>query len=400
VLDARADWPQWRGPHRDGVSCETGLCFNWTAEGPPVVWRQPIGRGFSSPVVAAGRLYTMDQEETGNGTEPAQSFECVVCLDAATGVELWRFRYPTRYDERFGPGPRSTPCVDGESVYAVGATGVLHCLDVATGRSVWLKDLLKEFAAPLPQYGVSFSPLVDGNLVFVMPGGPGGNAVAALDKQTGALVWKALDDQAGYSSPVMTTAGGVRQVLFLTNSRLASFAAEDGRLYWSHPWQATGGFNIASPLTIGDYVLACSGYGKGGALLEVTTEGSEAPKAARVYEHNRLRPYFASPVLYEGHVYGFDQMDLVCMAVRTGAIRWREKGIRTFRKGSILAADGHLIILGEAGTLTLVEATPLGYREKASCRVSQTRCWVMPALAGGRLYVRDDAQIICFDLRK
>ena len=398
---ARHDWPQWRGLNRDGVSLETGLLTEWPAAGPPVLWRKPLGRGFSSFAISGGRLFTMDQEEIVNPADPTASFdECVVCLDAVTGRELWRFRYPNRYDERFGPGPRSTPAVDGPFVYIVGPTGILHCLNVETGTKVWRRDLAVEFQGRPMQYGVSFSPLVEGNLVYTTPGGPAGNSVAAFDKTTGELVWKALDDPASYSSPVATTAAGVRQIIFLTNTALVSFSPDGSRQFWRYPWKAEGGFNIATPLVFGSYVFVSSGYGKGCALLEISAKPDGSPQVGRVYEHNRLRPFFASPVRRGDHIYGFDQMDLVCMNVRTGVIDWREKAIRTYKKGSLIAADGHLIIVGESGTLSLVEANSVGYVEKATCRISPTRCWTPPALADGRLYVRDDAQIICFDLRQ
>jgi outer membrane protein assembly factor BamB len=390
-------WPQWRGPFGDGVSHETGLLDEWPESGPPIVWRKPVGRGFSSFAINLGRLITMEEEAA---TDAGARFESIVCLDAGTGNELWRHRYLNHYDERFGPGPRSTPAIDGEFVYTVGPTGIMHCLRADNGAKVWRRDLLDEFHGRPMQYGVAFSPLVEGGLVFVAPGGPDGSSVAALDKTTGATVWKALDDPASYSSPIIVSAGGVRQVLFLTNLNLVSFAPEDGREHWRFPWKAEGGFNIATPFACGDYVFTASGYGKGCALLEVTGGPNGRPRAARVYEHNRLRPFFASPVRVGDFVYGFDQMDLVCLNVRTGAIVWREKTIRDFRKGSLLAAEGNLIVCGELGTLALVEATPAGYHEKSSCRLSPTRCWTAPALANGLLYVRNDAEIVCFDLRK
>ncbi len=401
TLVKNADWPQWRGPNRDGMSFETGLQLEWPADGPPLSWKKPIGRGFSSFAVSAGRLYTMDQEAVADPADNGNRFnECVVCIDADTGDELWRFRYPNRYDERFGPGPRSTPTVSGPFVYAVGPTGIFHCLNAITGEKIWRHDLIEEFAGRAMQYGVSFSPLVDGNLVYCTPGGSGGNSVAAFDKSTGALVWKALDDPASYSSPIAITAAGVRQILFLTNTELVSFAPDGSKLFWRYPWKAEGGFNIATPMSFGDYVLIASGYGKGCALLEVTRSSDGNFQVGAVYEHNRLRPYFASAVRFGEHIYGFDQTDLVCMNVRTGSITWREKGIRSFKKGSIIGVEGHLLLFGESGSLTLIEAAPTEYRERATCRVSQTRCWTPPALADGRLYIRDDAQIMCFDLRK
>lgn len=403
VKDSPGDWPQWRGPNRDSVSLENHLLTDWETAGPPILWTKPIGRGFSSFAIARGCLYTMDQEVVGGEAESsptAQFNECIVCLEAETGKERWRFRYPNRYDERFGPGPRSTPTIDGDFVYAVGPTGIFHCLRADTGAKVWCRDLMEEFQGRPMQYGVSFSPLVDGPYVFVQPGGPDGNSVAAFFKSTGELAWKALDDPASYSSPIVLTTNGTRQILFLTNLALVSFAPDGSRMYWRHPWKAEGGFNIASPLVLGNYVLLSSGYGKGCALLEISMDSSGSARIDRVYEHNRLRPYFAGPVRLGDHLYGFDQMDLVCMEIRTGAIVWREKCIRTYRKGSLIAAAGHLIIVGEAGSLSLVEATPEHYKEKATCRFSQTRCWTPPAIAAGLLYVRDDAQIICFDLRK
>jgi len=393
---ARTDWPQWRGPNRDGVSLESGLLDAWPDAGPPILWKKPIGRGFSSFAVADGRLFTMEQEEPDPAT--GEIFECIVCLDAQTGNDLWRFRYSSHFEERFGPGPRSTPAVDGGFVYAVGPTGIMHCLRTRSGEKVWRRDLLDDFHGRPMQYGVAFSPLVDGNHLYVAPGGPAGNSVSALDKSTGSLAWKAKDDPASYSSPIAATLAGSRQILFLTNTELVSFSP-DGVELWHYPWKIEDGFNIASPIAFGNYVFIASGYGKGCALLEVTAGPEGVPQAGRVYEHNRMRPYFASPVRLGDYMYGFDQTDLICMNVRTGAIAWREKGLREFRKGSLLAADGRLIILGESGKLSLVEAAPGGYREISTCRVSKTRCWTCPALADGRLFVRDDAEIVCFDLR-
>jgi outer membrane protein assembly factor BamB len=386
-----ADWPQWRGPSRDGLSPEAGLLTTWPAGGPRVVWKRPIGRGFSSVAVAGGRLYTMDEEA-------APRREAVVCLDAATGKEIWRFRYPNHYDERFGPGPRSTPAVDGNRVYAVGPTGIFHCLRADTGEKLWRHDLLQEFHGRPSQYGVSFSPLVEGDLVYTTPGGPDGNSVAAFNKYTGALAWKALDDPIGYSSPVAVSAAGARQILVFTNSALVSLSPKEGKLNWRYPWETDGGFNIATPLAFGNYVFISSAYGKGCALLEVTAQADGSLRAARVYEHNRMRNHFASSVRWGEHIYGFDRMDLVCMSVRTGDIVWRENGARSFRKGSLLIAAGHLIVLGEDGTLVLAEATPAGYVPRASFQVAPNKFWTVPALAGRKLYIRNESQIVCLDV--
>jgi outer membrane protein assembly factor BamB len=396
-----ADWPQWRGPNRDGVVSEARLPA-WPREGPRLLWKKPIGRGFSAVVAAAGRIYTMAEEADATNSSPTAEnpgCEVVLCWDAATGQEVWRFAYPSRFEERFGPGPRSTPAVDGHHVYTVGATGILHCLRADTGAMVWRHDLRVEYQAPAMQYGVAFSPLVEGDLVFTMPGGRAGNAVAAFDKHTGVLRWKALDNPVGYSSPVAATLAGVRQVLFLTNTELISLAPATGEVYWRYPWKTENGFNIATPVVIGDYVFVSSAYGKGCALLEIASGAGGTMQARLVYEHNRMRNYFATSVRCGEHLYGFDLTDLVCMDIRTGKCLWGEKSNRRFKKGSLLTVGGDLVILGEYGTLALAEATPTGYHERAAFQLSEHKCWTVPSVAHGRLYVRDEADLFCYDLR-
>jgi outer membrane protein assembly factor BamB len=394
------DWPQWRGPNRDGAAPAPAAWANGQPGQPRLVWTQAIGRGFSSVAVVNGRVYTMEEESppAGPGTPPPGRCEAVTCRDARDGREVWRFRSPGGFDERFGPGPRSTPAVDDGHVYAVGATGAFHCLRADTGAVVWRHDLLEEFHGPQPRYGVSFSPLVDGELVYATPGGPGGNAVVAFDKHTGRVAWKALDDEMGYSSPVVAELAGVRQLLVLTNEALVSLSPADGTVLWRYPWQADNGFNVATPLAFGDYVFISSAYRKGCALLEVTAEAGAGLRPHRVYEHNRMRNHFASSVRRGDYLYGFDEMDLVCMDVRTGQDAWREKGGRSFRKGSLILVGDYLVLLGEGGTLALAEATPAGYRETGSFRVSENKCWTVPAWADSRLYVRDESQLACLDL--
>jgi outer membrane protein assembly factor BamB len=285
--------------------------------------------------------------------------------------------------------------VDGNRVYAVGPTGIFHCLRADSGQKVWRHDLLQEFQGRTPRYGVAFSPLVDGDMVYATPGGSQGNSIVAFDKRTGRLVWKALDDPMGYSSPLLVTAAGVRQLLCFTNTALVSLSPTTGQLYWRYPWAPENGFNIATPVAFGNYVFISSAYNKGCALLEIAAEADGSLRPHRVYEHNRLRNYFSSSVRHGEYLYGFDQKDLVCMKVRTGEIVWREKAGRTLGKGSLLIADGRLIILGEPGMLVLADATPAGYRPRASFRVSDNKCWTVPALADGKLYVRDESQIVC-----
>ena len=393
--EAGGEWPQWRGPSRDGSSPETGLLARWPEAGPKVLWTQPVGEGYSSVVVARGRAFTMYQEGPR---------EVVVCFDAATGERRWAFSYPARFENEYGHGPRSTPAVAGEHLYTVGGTGVLHCFKAFTdnpnGELVWRKNLLDEFGAKNLKWGVSFSPLVEGRLVFVMPGGPGGNALAALDKDTGAVAWKAFDDEPSYSSPVAATLAGRRQVVFFTFWRLLGVEPQTGRLLWAFPWRGATidlPINIATPLVIGEeYVFISSGYDKGCALVKVE-KGGDGLRAVQVYKNRRLRSHFASAVRHGEALYGFDDTNLACMDLKTGQSRWKERG---FDKGSLIVAEGRLIVLGERGKLALVEAAPEEYREVSSFEhTEQPATWTSPALAGGRLYVRDKTRLVCYQLR-
>lgn len=384
---AANDWPQWRGPRRDGVAADTGLLAAWPEGGPRVVWRAKTGAGYSSPAVAGGKVFALVQDG---------DHEAVVCWDAEGGSELWRHRYAARFSNpESGTGPHATPAVDGDRLYTVGGTGRFHCLEAATGKVLWAHDLLEEFQVKNQEYGVSFSPLIEGTLVITLPGGAGGNSVAAFDRQDGRLVWKSGDDRAGYSSPVAATLAGRRQLVVLTAEALHGLDPADGKPLWKFPWPSFKDCNVATPIVVGDYVFISTGYSKGCALLEIAADARGAFHARPVYEHNRMRNHFSTCVLYGEHLYGFDESFLVCMELRSGRVLWKKRG---FGKGSLLVADGKLVVLGEGGNLALAEASPDRYRELASCTVLGDKCWSMPALARGRLYVRDEDQIVCLDL--
>jgi outer membrane protein assembly factor BamB len=397
-------WPQWRGPRRDGVSTETGLLTSWPENGPPEAWHAAGGSGYSALVVAGGRAFTLLRQANQ---------EVVVCWDAATGKERWRFPYDCPYSNGQGSGPRSTPAVDGDLIYTVGATGLFHCLETATGKPRWQHDLLGEFKARNLGWGVSFSPLVEGDLVFTMPGGPDGYSLAAFDKRTGDVVWKALADPAGYSSPIAVTAGGVRQVVFFTGHSLVGVTPQEGKVLWRFPWPTQHGVNAATPVffrarlgggvggpapnaEVGEYLFISSNYGKGCALLKVMPEGKGAT-VALVYQGNQMQNHFSSSVLYRGYLYGFNDATLVCLDVRTGKTLWKQ---RDFGKGSLLAADGRLYVLGERGKLALAEATPDEYRELSGFQALGSHCWTAPVLADGRLYLRDEQKVLCLNVTK
>lgn len=381
------DWSQWRGPRRDGVSREPDLLTDWPANGLPELWREPIGAGFSTVAVAGGKLVTME------GTE---SNETVLCRDAATGKELWRRTYdrPGLSASQYGPGPRSTPTIDGDRVYSVGSTGIFLCLDLATGKELWRHDLIAEYGGRQPAWGVAFSPLVEGNLIFTTPGGADGSSLAAFDKQSGQLVWKSLNDEPGYSSPIAVLHDKHTEIVFLTGEALVGVQPTSGQELWRFPWKTDYNANIATPIAFEDHIFISSGYGHGCALVRIL--GPDGPRP--VYQHRRMKNHFSSSVRVDRFIYGFDEDRLVCLEAATGKERW---GARGFKKGSLAAIPGHLIVLGEEGKLALVAADPDRYVEKAAYRqAAQGRCWTVPVVANGRLYLRDESNLICLDLRK
>jgi outer membrane protein assembly factor BamB len=389
------DWPQWRGPHRDGTASGDDLSTRWPADGLKQLWKQPGGGGFSALSVAGSRIITLIQQ----GDNESDGKEVVLCLDAETGKENWRHSYES-YFWQDGVGPRATPTIEGDLVWTLGARGHLHCLKVDSGKEVWHHDLKERFNAPVQHWGFASSPLVEGDLLLLNPGGPG-NTVVALDKKTGKVKWKNLDEPAGYSAPVISEACGVRQVLFFLAEALVSLDPKTGQEYWRYPWPTPNKVNAATPIVRGDYVFISSGYGKGCALVKVVNGKNGRLRAEMVYENNLMRNHFGSSIFYKDYLYGFDEGFLTCMPFREGKKRgWRAWKERKFNKGTLILAGDTLIVLGEHGNLAMVEPYPGEYRELATFSVTKARCWTMPVVAQGRLYIRDEQSIYCFDLRK
>lgn len=389
------DWPQWRGPLRNGHALEKDLDWqrlNQTSISRHVLWERPLSGGFSSIVVANGQCYTMTQD--GNS-------EAVVCWNSETGDELWRYRYQALFHSDQGSGPRSTPCVDGNLLFTVGATGMMHCLHTqpktSEGKVVWKRDLLSEFGGENLRWGVSFSPVVRGDLVYAIPGGANKHCVIALNKHDGSLVWHSRNDKASYSSPIIGELAGKEQLVCLTGSGLVGMNPDDGTIYWCFPWQTRFGGNVATPILVGDYIFVSTGYGKGCGVvkIEVKKNGTMQPKWA--YKNNpRMENHFSTSIFHDGHIYGFNNEILTCLDVRTGKTAWRERG---FGKGTLIMADGNLVILGEHGDLAIAPASPEGFQAIAQTKLLSGRCWSAPALANGRLYVRNEEKILCLDLR-
>jgi outer membrane protein assembly factor BamB len=410
-------WPQWRGPNRDGISAETDLNVNWTADPPPVLWKQRIGRGYSSPAIIAGRLYVTDFDE------PTKK-ERVLCLDSATGKTLWTHAYEAGESIPGGyTGPRATPTVEDSMVYSVGHAGQFFCLGTepkssyhsptqtkadpknpSDGKALvfWEHDLLMEYLAKIPQWGVACSPLLDGGRVIVQFGDADTGLVAAFDARTGKEIWKGLPGPSGYSSPVVATIAGIRQIVVFNGVGADGLRVEDGERLWSFSWPTDYSANIASPVVAGDYVFLSSSYNAGCALIHVSKGIGGGLSAEPVYiKRNKLmRNHHSTCVLHDGYLYGCDSGNgqLKCVNLRTSEDMWTSDHLA---KNCAIYAQGHLIVLAEDGNVVLVEATPQGYHRKCALTslLQGPECWALPALADGRLYVRDHHDIVCVDLR-
>jgi outer membrane protein assembly factor BamB len=382
-----ADWPQYLGPNQNGRSAETGLLTSWPDSGPDELWRFELGDGYSGMAIADGRLFT----QFGAGGD-----ELAVALDAATGKELWRVRTDSNRGDGQGGGPRSTPTVDGDVVYVVGARGKLYALSVATGAEIWKVDLVKELGARVPRWGVSVSPLIEGDLLFFDVGGKPGYSLVALDKKSGAVRWHSETDKPGYSTPLAVTVDGVRQILFFTGSSLVSVAPEDGRVYWRHPWKTSYDVNAAMPVFVPpNRVFISTSYDKGATLLEMKVSG-DGVSAREIWRDRVMKNHFNSSVLVGEYLYGFDNGTLKCIEAASGEELWAERG---FSKGSLIYADGHLVVLGERGQLASVKATPAGYQEQARFQPLRGRTWTVPSLADGRLFVRNQGTLVALSLK-
>jgi outer membrane protein assembly factor BamB len=377
-----ADWPQWRGPRQDGISDEAGLAGQWPEKGPAELWRAPLGQGFSAVSVAGGRAFTM--YAAGEG-------EVVTALDIATGKVLWKTQSGPLFESSYGNGPRATPTVDEGRVYTLGAAGPLLCLDAQTGAKLWGFNVLEKFGAENLEFGLSASPAVFGKMLVVVVGGKNGKSLVALDKTTGDVLWTSLDDKAGYSTPLRIEVQGVPQIVVLTGQAVVGVSPDGGRELWRHPWKTTLDANVATPIVRDNRLFISTGYGTGCGLFELTAAGGR-PAARLLWANKNMKNYFATSVLLDGHLYGFDNTMLVCMDFQTGDVKWRERG---FNRGSVLAAGKRLIVYGERATLALADASPEKYKEIARATVLGDKTWTIPTLAGGKLFVRNEKEIVC-----
>jgi outer membrane protein assembly factor BamB len=379
------DFPQFLGSRRDGTVTGVRLARG-ASQRPVLLWRQPIGAGWSSFAVSGGRAVT--QEQRGET-------EAVTCYDARSGELIWVHTDATLWDDPLGGlGPRATPSIADGRVYTLGGTGLLNALDLGTGARIWSVDVIEDNDAEAPTYGVSASPLVLEEAVVVMAGGPVGRSVVAYDLATGRRLWAGGDDRAAYSSPVVADLAGRRQILGLSAENVFGHDAETGAPLWSHPWPPTEKVSQVTVLP-GERVLLSSGYGVGAKLLQVEASGDGGFDVGPVWESQAMKAKFTNVVYRDGFVYGLDDGILACVDAGTGERRW--KGGR-YGHGQILLVEDLILVLGEKGTVVLVEASPEAHNEVASFAAIHGKTWNHPALAGRLLFVRNDREAACFEL--
>jgi outer membrane protein assembly factor BamB len=388
------DWPQWRGPNRDGVSVGFKLPANWPKGDLRPVWKIPLGDGYSSPVIVGGKLFTHDRE----GDD-----EFVYCLDASSGKQLWRFGYAAPYKmhdaaTKHGPGPKSTTTVVDGRVYALGISSILTCLDVETGKPIWQHDLKVEYEAEPAEYGTAASPLVDGPLVIVPVGGKQGGSVMAFDKKDGKFVWKAVPGELpAMSSPIAADIAGVRHILTFTEKQFVGLDARKGKVLWSYPFTTSYRQNIVTPVVVGTDLVIASGIGKYTFALRLQ-KSSTGVTMAEAWKNRDLILYMSSPVFVGGHIYGLGPRGaIVCVNAATGETVWTGRSfLREYC--SIVAAGDRLLVLDIDGQLTAMKADPGGYQELGQSKVSDGQTWSHLAVVGSRIFVRDRQQLACFEL--
>jgi outer membrane protein assembly factor BamB len=379
-----AEWPQWRGPNRDGISVETGLLSSWPQNGPPVVWKtEGLGEGYSSLAIAGGKIYTQGQR----GRQ-----EFVLAFDVKTGKKLWETATSRDFRNDRGDGPRGTPTIDGDRLYAMTGDGIVVCMETATGKIIWSQDMKQKYGGGIPQWGYSESPLIDGGRLIVMPGGHGASVVS-LSKTDGSLQWKSGSDSAGYSSAIVVNVGGVRQVIVLSGDSAMGVQEDNGELLWRYTKVSNRTANIATPIYRDGEVFLSSAYGTGCALLKL------GPKTmSEVYFSGEMKNHYSTSVLVGNYLYGYNDSILTAMEFETGKVAWRNRSVG---KGSVAYADKKLFLLGEGGVAGIAEATPEAYTElsRFSFEKGSLPTWSPPVVADGRLYLRDQDKLVSYDVK-
>ena len=380
-----ADWPNYRGPNYDGTSSESGWSTTWPADGPKVLWERSIGKGFASMAISNGRVYAM-----GN----VDGQDTIYCMDAQTGGEIWKKSYPCPlYPNMHEGGPCATPTVKDDAVFTLSKNGDAIRFNAATGDIVWHKRLNKSLGFKHPTWHFSSSPLVMGNLVILNVGTSG----VALNKADGSVVWQNGKKASGYSTGVPCTLGGKKCVVMAVSRDVVGLSPVNGKVLWKFPWRTSYDINAADTIVTDDMVFISSGYNKGCALYKI-----DGNKPKKIWQNKNMKNQINCSVLWQGHIYGFDGQvngagKLNCLDLKTGETKWSQRGFGT---GSLMIADGKLIILGEKGKLVVAEASPQGYQELAAAQIlPEKRCWTVPVLANGKIFARNNAgKLVCLDV--
>jgi outer membrane protein assembly factor BamB len=381
-------WTDFRGPKRDGEYRETPVLSDWPTAGLTPLWKQPVGGGYASFVVAGRRAFTIEQR----GAQ-----EVVAAYDVPTGRELWTNSWPAEFRESMGgDGPRATPTWSEGKVYALGATGELRALDDANGKVIWRTNILSDSNAPNLDWGMAAAPLVVDDTVIVLPGGPDGRSIVGYDRSTGKRAWSALGDKQAYCSPMLVTLNGRRQLLVVSATRVMGIVPGDGNVLWEYPFPTYNGINAAQPVIIGDNrVFVSASYGAGAAMIELSGNGDHF-SVREVWRNTRMKNRFSGSVLRDGVIYGLDEGILAAIDAETGELKW--KGGR-YGYGQVVLAGNNIIVLTEDGDLALVRTNPDRHEEITRFHVLEGKTWNVPAIAGGYLLVRNLAEMAAFDLR-
>jgi outer membrane protein assembly factor BamB len=419
VAVAFDDWPQWMGPKRDNIWRETGLIDKFPKDGPKIVWRTKITWGYSGPAVHNGKVYITDYQTNDNvkdanfGRAGFNGRERIICLDEATGKEIWKKEYDCPYSISYPSGPRCTPVVENGLVYSLGAEGNLLCLKADSGEVVWEKALKEAYGTKSALWGYSAHPLIDGEQLITLAGGEGSHVVA-LNKKTGAELWRASSSsEQGYAPPTIINAGGVRQLILCKPTAVTSIDPATGKEYWSVPYEASNGSIIMSPIQVGDY-LYVAGYSKKSLLLKLNKEKPTVEEVWRDKARTAISPVNVQPIAIGNVIYGMDQGGaLMAIEIPSGERLWET----TDAVGGRLAGSETAFIVKEAdrfwlfnekGELVIAKLSPKGYEELDRVKVIEPSnlafgrevVWSMPAFANKRAYIRNDNEIICVDLKK
>jgi outer membrane protein assembly factor BamB len=431
---AAEDWPQWLGPKRDGIWRETGIVDKFPKDGPPVVWKIPVGGGYCGPAIAEGRVFVMDRMQTdakplpknnlGDPTKGAGAgTERVLCFDAKTGKEIWKHEYDCTYSKVAYPsGPRCTPVVEGGRVYTLGTMGDLFCLSADTGKQIWKVNLPGEYKTKWPLWGYAAHPLIAGDFLITLAGGEG-SAVVAIDKNTGKEAWRALTtEEVGYSPPVLVKAGGCDQLIVWISEALTSLDPKTGKVYWSIPYPEDGqpqrpSVNIMMPQVVNDMVFVANFY-HGPLVVKLDDKKPDAKvlwrgKSKNLTKPDAINPVMNSPVVKDGYIFGICGMgELRCVAVKDGAVKWESLeavgGKRDlFMTAFMVEQGGRFIVFNEFGELMFAKMDDKGFAILDSAKIigptmeargGRSVVWCHPAFANRCVYVRNDVEMVCVSL--